>query len=52
MDRFRNIDELKKGFSDISIIEDYKLQEKLNLRTDITESIQLPSSNVIKDTLI
>jgi phosphoglucomutase len=48
VDRFRNIDELKKGFSDISIIEDYKLQEKLNLETDITESIQLPSSNVIK----
>lgn len=48
VDRFRNIDELKKGFSDISIIEDYKLQEKLNLRTDITRSIQLPSSNAIK----
>lgn len=48
VDRFRNIDELKKGFSDISIIEDYKLQEKLNLETDITETIQLPSSNVIK----
>lgn len=48
VDRFRNIDELKKGFSDISIIEDYKLQEKMNLETDLTESIQLPSSNVIK----
>lgn len=48
VDRFRNIDELKKGFSDISIIEDYKFQEKLNLETDLNESIQLPSSNVIK----
>lgn len=48
VDIFRNIDELKKGISDISIIEDYKLQEKLNLETDLTESIQLPSSNVIK----
>ena len=48
VDRFRNIVELKKGFSDISIIEDYKSQEKLNLETDLTESIQLPSSNVIK----
>jgi phosphoglucomutase len=48
VDRFRNIEELKKGFSDLSIIEDYKLQEKLNLETDLTESIQLPSSNVIK----
>jgi phosphoglucomutase len=48
VDRFRNIEELKKGFSDLSIIEDYKLQEKLNFETDLTESIQLPSSNVIK----
>jgi len=48
VDRFRNIDELKKGFSDISIIEDYKSQEKVIIGEDLTESIQLPSSNVIK----
>jgi len=48
VDRFRNIDELKKEFSGISIIEDYKSQEKVILGKDHTESIQLPSSNVIK----
>lgn len=48
VDRFRNTNELRKGFSDISIIEDYKLQEKLILETNYTESIQIPSSNVIK----
>jgi len=48
VDKFRNIDELKKEFSGISIIEDYKAQEKVILGKDHTESIQLPSSNVIK----
>jgi phosphoglucomutase len=48
VDKFRNIDELKKEFSGISIIEDYKAQEKVILGKDHTESIQLPSSNLIK----
>ena len=48
MDKFRNIEELKKEFSNISILEDYESQERYSIETDKSEKIELPSSNVIK----
>lgn len=48
MQKFRNIDKLLAGFSDINTIEDYKTQERYIIGTGNSERIELPSSNVIK----
>ncbi len=48
VDRFRNLEELFKIFPDVSIVEDYKIQERYIAGTSNSEQIKLPSSNVIK----
>lgn len=48
VDKFRNIEEFKKEFSNISILEDYESQERYIIEIDKSEKIELPSSNVIK----
>lgn len=48
VDRFRNFEELSKIFPDVSIVEDYKTQERYIKGTSNSERIELPSSNVIK----
>lgn len=48
VDKYRNIEELIKEFPDIQIVEDFKSQERFNIRAAQTERIELPSSNVIK----
>jgi len=48
VDKFRNAKELIKHFPILTILEDYKSQEKLDVETAQFEKIMLPSSNVIK----
>ena len=47
MDTLRNMDLKKVGHKNISIISDYERQLKNNLKTNKTEHIQLPKSNVL-----
>lgn len=48
VNKFRNLEELIKIFPDVSIVEDYKIQERYITGTSNSERIELPSSNVIK----
>ncbi len=48
VDKFRDIEELKKMSFDIVAVEDFKRQEKINLKTNFAEKIKLPIANVIK----
>lgn len=48
VEKFRNIDKLLAGFSDINTIEDYKDSTKYFVKTSHNEIIDLPSADVIK----
>lgn len=48
VDKFRSTEELIKIFPNVSIVEDYKIQERYLAGTSNSERIELPSSNVIK----
>lgn len=48
VNKFRNLEELIKIFPDVSMVEDYKIQERYITGTSNSERIELPSSNVIK----
>lgn len=48
IDKFRNVLELRNEFSDITVIEDYNEQKRIIVEANLTENIQLSSSNLIK----
>lgn len=48
VDKFRDLDELNKVFTNVSVVEDYKAQKRYFIGISMIERIALPSSNVIK----
>ncbi|NLJ91282.1 MAG: hypothetical protein GX323_10355 [Clostridiales bacterium] len=48
MNKFRKLESLLTCFKDIDVIEDYNYQERLFIKTNHKEMIDLPKSNVIK----
>lgn len=48
VNKFRDLNHLRKEFSNLTSIEDYASRKRLLVDTDLTENILLPFANVIK----